>query len=151
MQIWNGSDKYCWRYRAGTIVSTDGQTDGQTDGRTDKVKPLYPPFNFVEAGGIMSVPTWEWFITRNRWRHHQKTHFISIPLSADSSRQWLSWPTTDLSINNSHCLQSVYCHREGHAAWHWGTHSALQWRLALTYSGLLTPYGVEEIGQHWFR
>ena len=24
MQIWNGSDEYCWRYRADTIVSTDG-------------------------------------------------------------------------------------------------------------------------------
>ena len=41
MQIWNGSDEYCWRYRADTIPSTDGQTD--------KVKPVYP---FVEAGGI---------------------------------------------------------------------------------------------------
>ena len=27
MQIWNGSDKYCWRYRADTILSTDGHTD----------------------------------------------------------------------------------------------------------------------------
>ena len=24
----------------------------RTDGQTDKVKPVYPPFNFVEAGGI---------------------------------------------------------------------------------------------------
>ena len=32
------------RYRADTILSTDGQTD--------KVIPVYPPFNFVEAGGI---------------------------------------------------------------------------------------------------
>ena len=31
------------------------QTDGQTDRRTDKVKPVYPPFNFVEAGGIISM------------------------------------------------------------------------------------------------
>ena len=23
-----------------------------TDGQTDKVKPVYPPFNFVEAGGV---------------------------------------------------------------------------------------------------
>ena len=44
VQIWNGSDKFCWRYRAETILSTDGQTD--------KVKPVYPPFNFVEVGGI---------------------------------------------------------------------------------------------------
>ena len=26
----------------------------QTDRRKDRVKPVYPPFNFVEAGGIMS-------------------------------------------------------------------------------------------------
>ena len=34
-------------YRADTILSTDGQTD--------KVKPLYPPFNFVEAEGITNL------------------------------------------------------------------------------------------------
>ena len=45
MKKWNGSDEYSWRYRADTILSTDGQTD--------KVIPVYPPFNFVEAGGIM--------------------------------------------------------------------------------------------------
>ena len=28
------------------------QTDRRTDGQTDKVKPVYPPFNFVEAEGI---------------------------------------------------------------------------------------------------
>ena len=32
---------------------TDRRTDGRTDRRTDKVKPVYPPFNFVEAGGII--------------------------------------------------------------------------------------------------
>ena len=56
VQIWNGSHKYCWRYRADTILSTDGQTDGRTGRQTDKVKPVYPPFNFVEAEGIM-IPT----------------------------------------------------------------------------------------------
>ena len=30
MQIWNGSDEYCWRYRTDTILSTDGQTDWRT-------------------------------------------------------------------------------------------------------------------------
>ena len=29
----------------------DGQTDRPMDRRTDDVKPVYPPFNFVEAGG----------------------------------------------------------------------------------------------------
>ena len=33
-------------------MSTDGQMDGRTDGQMDKVKPVYPPFNFIEAGGI---------------------------------------------------------------------------------------------------
>ena len=33
---------------------TDRRTDGQTDRRTDDVKPVYPPFNFVEAGGIIN-------------------------------------------------------------------------------------------------
>ena len=35
------------------MLSTDRQTDGRTDGRTDEVIPIYPPFNFVEAGGII--------------------------------------------------------------------------------------------------
>ena len=47
----NGSDEYCWRHRADTILCP--QTDRRTDGQTDKVKPVYPPFNFVEAGGII--------------------------------------------------------------------------------------------------
>ena len=38
VQIWNGSDEYCWRYRADTILSTDGQMDRRTDGRTDRCK-----------------------------------------------------------------------------------------------------------------
>ena len=28
----------------------DGQMDRQTDRRADNVKPVYPPFNLVEAG-----------------------------------------------------------------------------------------------------
>ena len=38
-------------FTADTILSTDGQTDR----RADKVKPVYPPFTFVEAGGIIMV------------------------------------------------------------------------------------------------
>ena len=30
------------------------QTDRQTDRRTDDVKPVYPPFNLVEAEGIIT-------------------------------------------------------------------------------------------------
>ena len=47
MQIWNGSDEYCWRYRADTILSTDGQTD--------KVKPVDPTSNSVEARAIKTA------------------------------------------------------------------------------------------------
>ena len=50
MQIWNGSDKYCWRYRAEMILSTDRQTDRWTDGQGDT---SIPPFNLVEARGII--------------------------------------------------------------------------------------------------
>ena len=52
-QIWHGSGEYCWGYREDTILSTDGHTDGRMDGQTDKVKPVYPPFDFVETGGII--------------------------------------------------------------------------------------------------
>ena len=31
----------------------DRQTDGRTDRWTDDVKPGFPPFNFVEAVGLM--------------------------------------------------------------------------------------------------
>ena len=31
------------------------QTDRRTGGQTDKVKPVYPPFNFVEAGGMIKL------------------------------------------------------------------------------------------------
>ena len=34
---------------------TDRLTDRQTDGQTDKVKPVYPHFNFVEAGDIIKL------------------------------------------------------------------------------------------------
>ena len=37
-----------------TDGQTDGRTDGRTDGQTDKVIPVYPPFNFVEVGGIIT-------------------------------------------------------------------------------------------------
>ena len=30
----------------------DGRTDARTDGRTDNVKTVYPPYNFLIAGGI---------------------------------------------------------------------------------------------------
>ena len=34
-------------------IQTDGQTDRHT--RTDDMKPEYPPFNFIEAGGIIML------------------------------------------------------------------------------------------------
>ena len=43
------------RFCPQTDRQTDGRTDGQTDGQTDKVIPVYPPFNFVEAGGIIII------------------------------------------------------------------------------------------------
>ena len=48
MQIWNGSHEYCWRYRADTILSTDGQTDRRTDGQGDT---SIPPYQLRWSGG----------------------------------------------------------------------------------------------------
>ena len=31
-------------------------TGGQTPGWMDDMKPVYPPFNFIEAGGIITYP-----------------------------------------------------------------------------------------------
>ena len=39
---------------------TDRQMERQTDGQTDKVKPVYPLFNFVEAGDLKIVDIYHW-------------------------------------------------------------------------------------------
>ena len=39
---------------------TDGWTDRRTERETDKVKPIFPPFNFVEAGGIITSLLTHW-------------------------------------------------------------------------------------------
>ena len=50
--IRKGSDEYCWRYRADTILSTDGQTDGRMDRRTDgQSETSIPPFQLRWSGG----------------------------------------------------------------------------------------------------
>ena len=46
MQIWNGSDEYSWRYRADTILSTDGQGDTSI-----------PPFQLRWSGGYNYLQT----------------------------------------------------------------------------------------------
>ena len=45
------------------------QTDRRTDRQTDKVIPVYPPFNFVEVGGIIipmislyCIQMWKWIV-----------------------------------------------------------------------------------------
>ena len=48
MQIWKGSDEYCWRYRADTILSTDGRTDRWNQ---------YTPFQLRWSGGG-GIITW---------------------------------------------------------------------------------------------
>ena len=44
------------------------QTDRRTYGQTDKVKPLYPPFNFVEAGGMQMLEVVD--IHSEGWQRH---------------------------------------------------------------------------------
>ena len=70
------------------IQSGHDSVHRRTDGQTDKVIPVYPPFNFVEAGGIiikhkitpsndeLSNISWykNWRIFQyTRWRHHMDT------------------------------------------------------------------------------
>ena len=71
MQIWNGSGRYCWRYRADTILSTDGQTE--------KVKPGYPTLNFVEAGGII-ITAYDNGKVLMGWRWLLLMHFFTVKL-----------------------------------------------------------------------
>ena len=52
VQIWNGSDEYCWRYRADTILSTDGQMDRWTDGQGET---SIPPFQLCWSGGYNNI------------------------------------------------------------------------------------------------
>ena len=47
------------------IQSRHDSVNRRTDGQTDKVIPVYPPFNFVEAGGIMKWAPWIPVQTRN--------------------------------------------------------------------------------------
>ena len=98
------SDEYCWRYRADTILSTDGQTDRRTDGQGDT---SIPPINFVEAGGIITDypiksqfctthDSWAVVICANLWLDWiiriittVKTIFISFQLWTNrSSVKW---------------------------------------------------------------
>ena len=45
------------------------QMDRLTDGQTDKVIPVYPPFNFVEAGGIIIVSQQTMYCNFVQWLH----------------------------------------------------------------------------------
>ena len=65
----------------------DGQTDRQTDRQTDKVKPVYPPFNFVEAGGIIKVNANIWKKKPCRFRNYPSS------LSTDLSKFNWHWNT----------------------------------------------------------
>ena len=65
---------------------TDGQTDGRTDGQTDKVIPVYPPINFVEAGGIINISThWRPITHDNVTWWHVNIFCIIAPFWGDPS------------------------------------------------------------------
>ena len=57
------------------------QTDRRTDGQTDKVIPVYPPFNFVEAGGIIRTPAFWDTPRRLMITHTSDSHLTSDPKS----------------------------------------------------------------------
>ena len=54
----------------------DRRTDRQMDRKTNKLKPVYPPFNFVAAGVIMNVE----YTENCKWppSHHQSVHSATI-------------------------------------------------------------------------
>ena len=54
------------------IQSGHDSVHRRTDGRTDKVKPVYPPFNFVEAGGIKCHQ-------KDDFRFNKPEHVLSVP------------------------------------------------------------------------
>ena len=112
------------RYRADPILSTDGQTHGWMDRRMDDVKPVYPLFNFVEAGGIIMLQVnkcrvlliWrciqynsDWIRTYIRINTH-KRHLISCPNGrAMGCLWWGFWEKIDHILVAPHCmLQSVW-------------------------------------------
>ena len=68
-------NEYSWRYRADTILSTDRQTD--------KVMPVYPPFNFVEAEGIIKHSAWKQF-----WTISSKGKKIVTDLNSQMKKYW---------------------------------------------------------------
>ena len=53
--IWTGSGEHCWRYRADTILSTDGLTDNWTDRQRDKEKPVHTPIQLRWIGGYNDI------------------------------------------------------------------------------------------------
>ena len=79
---WSGSDKYCWRYRADTIQSTDRQTDGQTDRRMDgqtDVKTVYPPPFHLGWGGGIIIKRDQNLMRTEMARIYQEAKFQAIP------------------------------------------------------------------------
>ena len=70
------------KIQSGHDSSIDGQTDRRTDRRTDKVIPVYPPINFVEAGGIiMEISTY--FSSYSR-QVNVATCFLVLPIDKEN-------------------------------------------------------------------
>ena len=59
--------------------SVHRRTDGRTDRRTDKVIPVYPPINFVEAGGIMSAGLYRVMYVTQWWTLHSYGRYTATP------------------------------------------------------------------------
>ena len=58
--MWNGSSKYCGRYRADKVLSTDGRIDRRTDGRT--AWNQYPPLQLRWSGGYNEHISANWIM-----------------------------------------------------------------------------------------
>ena len=66
--------------------SVHRRTDGQTDGQTDKVIPVYPPFNFVKAEGIIIL----FFVYTRKATHKVLAHLLYRSKSGFVCAQFVS-------------------------------------------------------------
>ena len=78
------------------IQSGHDSVHRRTDGQTDKVKPVYPPFNFVEVGGIMkNISFWfkfQWRLFRSsNWQPVRQLVWVMAFSPLQTNQCWSSY------------------------------------------------------------
>ena len=84
------------------------QTDRRTDGQTDKVIPVYPPINFVEAGGIKigETPQLNNCSYIVLWQSARKQKSEQNQSTSKGARDTREWKILYRRRKNTHC---VFC------------------------------------------